>query len=93
MFGNDQGPRADNFLEQITARLCRQARIGAEARAPIGLAALQRMMQDVADKQDFAGAAEQARAYLALAPNASNANDVREKLRQMEQMSGTAQKQ
>lgn len=47
----------------------------------------------LARKQDFAGAAEQARAYLALAPNASNANDVREKLKQMEQLSGTAQKQ
>ena len=44
-------------------------------------------------KQDYAGAAQQARDYLALAPNASNANDVREKLKQMEQMSGTAQKQ
>lgn len=44
-------------------------------------------------RQDFAGAAEQARAYLAMAPNASNANDVREKLKQLEQLSGTAQKQ
>ncbi|MBV9434478.1 MAG: tetratricopeptide repeat protein, partial [Acidobacteria bacterium] len=47
----------------------------------------------LARKQDFAGAAEQARAYLALAPNASNADTVREKLKQMEQLSGTAQKQ
>ena len=47
----------------------------------------------LARKQDFAGAAEQARAYLALAPNASNANSVREKLKQMEQLTGTAQKQ
>lgn len=44
-------------------------------------------------RQDFAGAAEQARAYLAMAPNASNANEVREKLKQLEQLSGTAQKQ
>ena len=47
----------------------------------------------LARKQDFAGAAEQARAYLAMAPNASNADSVREKLKQMEQLSGTAQKQ
>ena len=47
----------------------------------------------LARKQDFAGAVEQARAYLALAPNASNADSVREKLKQMEQLSGTAQKQ
>jgi regulator of sirC expression with transglutaminase-like and TPR domain len=47
----------------------------------------------LAHKQDFAGAAEQARTYLALAPNASNAATVREKLKEMEQLSGTAQKQ
>lgn len=47
----------------------------------------------LARKQDFAGAVEQARAYLALAPNAPNANSVREKLQQLEQKSATAQKQ
>lgn len=47
----------------------------------------------LANKQDFAGAAEQAKAYLAMAPNASNAPTVREKLKEMEQLSGTAQKQ
>jgi Tfp pilus assembly protein PilF len=47
----------------------------------------------LARKQDFAGAAEQARAYLAMAPNASNAPTVREKLRAMEQLTGSAQKQ
>jgi tetratricopeptide (TPR) repeat protein len=47
----------------------------------------------LARKQDFAGAAEQARAYLAMAPNASNAPSVREKLKAMEQLTGTAQKQ
>ena len=47
----------------------------------------------LARKQDFAGAAEQAKAYLALAPNAPNSATVREKLKQLEQLSGTAQKQ
>ena len=47
----------------------------------------------LANKQDFVGATEQAKAYLALAPDAPNAASVREKLKQMEQMSGTAQKQ
>jgi Tfp pilus assembly protein PilF len=47
----------------------------------------------LARKQDFAGAAQQAKAYLALAPNAPNADTVREKLKQLEQLSGTAQKQ
>jgi tetratricopeptide (TPR) repeat protein len=51
------------------------------------------LAQILANKQDFAGAAEQARSYLALAPNASNAATVREKIKQMEQLSGTAQKQ
>jgi regulator of sirC expression with transglutaminase-like and TPR domain len=46
----------------------------------------------LARKQDFAGAAQQAKAYLALAPNAANADTVREKLKQLEQLSGTAQK-
>jgi regulator of sirC expression with transglutaminase-like and TPR domain len=46
----------------------------------------------LARKQDFAGAAQQAKAYLALAPNAPNADTVREKLKQLEQLSGTAQK-
>ena len=44
-------------------------------------------------KQDFSGAAEQAKAYLALAPDAPNAASVREKLKQMEQMSASTQKQ
>jgi len=47
----------------------------------------------LARKQDFAGAAQQAKAYLALAPNAPNSDSVREKLKQLEQLSGTAQKQ
>ena len=47
----------------------------------------------LARKQDFAGAAEQAKAYLALAPNAPNSDSVREKLKQLEQLRGTAQKQ
>lgn len=44
-------------------------------------------------KQDFAGAAQQARAYLALAPNAPNSDSVREKLKQLEQVSASAPKQ
>jgi len=47
----------------------------------------------LARKRDFAGAVEQAKAYLALAPNAPNANTVREKLKQMEQMGADPQKQ
>lgn len=47
----------------------------------------------LARKQDFAGAAQQAKNYLAMAPNAPNSNDVREKLKKLEEMSGTAQKQ
>jgi Tfp pilus assembly protein PilF len=47
----------------------------------------------LARKQDFVGAAQQAKAYLALAPNAPNSDSVREKLKQLEQLSGTAQKQ
>src|SRR5437868_14348075 len=47
----------------------------------------------LARKQDFAGAAQQAKAYLALAPNAPNSDSVREKLKQLEQLSRTAQKQ
>jgi TolA-binding protein len=47
----------------------------------------------LARKQDFAGAAQQAKNYLAMAPNAPNSNDVREKLKKFEEMSGTAQKQ
>jgi tetratricopeptide (TPR) repeat protein len=46
----------------------------------------------LARKQDFAGAAEQAKAYLALAPNAPNSQSVRDKLKELEQLSGTPQK-
>lgn len=47
----------------------------------------------LARKQDFAGAAEQAKAYLALAPNAPNSENVREKLKQLEQLSAAPAKQ
>lgn len=47
----------------------------------------------LARKQDFVGAAQQAKNYLAMAPNAPNSNDVREKLKKLEEMTGTAQKQ
>ncbi len=47
----------------------------------------------LARKQDFAGAAEQAKAYLALAPNAPNSQSVREKLKQLEQLSASPAKQ
>jgi Tfp pilus assembly protein PilF len=46
----------------------------------------------LARKQDFAGAAEQAKAYLALAPNAPNSDSVREKLKQLEQLSAAPAK-
>ena len=47
----------------------------------------------LARKQDFAGAAQQAKAYLALAPNAPNSENVREKLKQLEQLSAAPAKQ
>lgn len=47
----------------------------------------------LARKQDFAGALEQAKAYLALAPNAPNSQSVREKLKELEQLSATPAKQ
>jgi len=48
----------------------------------------------LARRQDYAGAAEQAKAYLALAPNAPNSASVRDKLKQLEDaQTGTAQKQ
>jgi Flp pilus assembly protein TadD len=47
----------------------------------------------LARKQDFAGAAQQARNYLAMAPNAPDADSVRAKLKKLEEVSGTAQKQ
>lgn len=46
----------------------------------------------LARKQDFAGAVEQAKAYLALAPNAPNSDSVREKLKQFEQLSAAPAK-
>ncbi len=46
----------------------------------------------LARKQDFAGAAQQAKAYLALAPNAPNSEGVREKLKQLEQLSAAPAK-
>lgn len=45
----------------------------------------------LARKQDFAGAAQQARNYLAIAPNSPDADSVREKLKKLEEVSGTAQ--
>jgi regulator of sirC expression with transglutaminase-like and TPR domain len=47
----------------------------------------------LARKQDYAGAVEQAKAYLTLAPNAPNSAGVREKLKQLEQLSATPAKQ
>ena len=41
-------------------------------------------------QKDFAGAAQQTRAYLALAPNAPNSESVRAMLKEFEQMSGNA---
>ena len=41
-------------------------------------------------QKDFAGAVEQTRAYLALAPNAPNSDSVRAMLKQFEQLSGNA---
>lgn len=46
----------------------------------------------LARKQDFAGAAQQAKAYLALAPNAPNSESVRAKLKQLEQLSAAPAK-
>ena len=43
----------------------------------------------LARKQDFAGAVEQARAYLTIAPNAPNSPSIREKLKQLEQLNST----
>ena len=40
----------------------------------------------LARKQDFAGAVEQAKAYLTIAPNAPNSPSIREKLKQLEQL-------
>jgi tetratricopeptide (TPR) repeat protein len=44
----------------------------------------------LATRRDFAGAAEQYRTYLALAPRASNAADIRARLDRMETLSATA---
>jgi Flp pilus assembly protein TadD len=41
-------------------------------------------------KKDFAGAVEQTRAYLALAPNAPNSDSVRARLKEFEQLSSNA---
>jgi len=64
--------------------------LDSEHRKPIAVLYLGDIL---ARKQDFAGAAQQAKAYLALAPNAPNSESVREKVKQLEQLSGTAQKQ
>ena len=47
----------------------------------------------LARKQDFAGAVEQAKAYLALAPNAPNSPSIREKLKQLEELKDSPPKQ
>ncbi|HWC15427.1 MAG TPA: tetratricopeptide repeat protein [Terriglobales bacterium] len=47
----------------------------------------------LARKQDFAGAAEQAKAYLAAEPNAPNSESIRAKVKELEQMSASAPKQ
>jgi tetratricopeptide (TPR) repeat protein len=47
----------------------------------------------LARKQDFAGAVEQAKAYLTIAPNAPNSPSIREKLKQLEQLNSTSPKQ
>jgi tetratricopeptide (TPR) repeat protein len=44
-------------------------------------------------KQDFVGAAQQAKAYLAMAPNAPNAESVRQKVKELEQLSAMTPKQ
>jgi tetratricopeptide (TPR) repeat protein len=44
-------------------------------------------------KQDIAGAVQQAKAYLAIAPNAPNADNVRQRLKKLEQLGTTAPKQ
>ena len=46
----------------------------------------------LARKQDFAGAVEQAKAYLALAPNAPDSEHIRAKVKELEQLSATAPK-
>src|SRR5438477_1893934 len=47
----------------------------------------------LAKKQDFAGAVEQAKAYLTMAPNAPNSPSIREKLKQLEELKATTPKQ
>ena len=47
----------------------------------------------LARKQDFAGAVEQAKAYLTIAPNAPNSPSIREKLKQLEQLNSASPKQ
>jgi Flp pilus assembly protein TadD len=47
----------------------------------------------LARKQDFAGAVEQAKAYLAMAPNAPNSPSIREKLKQLEELKDSPPKQ
>jgi len=46
----------------------------------------------LARKQDFAGAAEQAKAYLAAEPNAPNSESIRAKVKELEQMSASTAK-
>src|SRR5262245_65551794 len=57
MLRNDERVRVRDLLEQLPARLSCQYGIGAEARAPIRLPALQRMMQHVRDEHDLVFAA------------------------------------
>ena len=54
MLRNDKCLSARDLLEQLTTRLCRQRGIDAEARAPIRLPTLQRMMHDIGEKHDLA---------------------------------------
>jgi regulator of sirC expression with transglutaminase-like and TPR domain len=42
-------------------------------------------------KQDYAGAAQQAQSYLAMAPNAPDADKVRTKLKRLQEMSAASQ--
>lgn len=64
--------------------------LDAEHRRPMAVLYLGDIL---ARKQDFAGAVEQAKAYLTIAPNAPNSPSIREKLKQLEQLNSTPPKQ
>jgi Tfp pilus assembly protein PilF len=75
-------------LDQSEKNVRKYLSLDTEHRRPMAVLLLAEILSR---RQDYAGAAQQVQSYLTIAPNAPDADKVREKLKKLQQMSATSQ--